>query len=103
MLPAPRFLTAALSASARHPEPGLVIVHASLLDEAVEQVFEDRETSTGILVVGDAGKQHADVARAAEAKGLVVKFWEDIWEAAELAPKLDLPGEPAAGLERCQR
>jgi len=92
VLPSPRFLTAALSPSAKHPEPGLVVTHASILDEVVEQVWEDRETSTGILIVGDPGKQKADVARAAESKGLIVKFWEEIWGAAEVAPKLGLPG-----------
>lgn len=91
VLPSPGHLSEALS-SDKHLPPGLVVVHADLLEDAVEQVWEDRQGSTSVLVVGDPGKLKAGVIRSAASRGLVVKHWEDLWEAAESAPETEYPG-----------
>nr|XP_031862082.1 uncharacterized protein CI109_002495 [Kwoniella shandongensis]KAA5529154.1 hypothetical protein CI109_002495 [Kwoniella shandongensis] len=82
ILPSPRLLTAGLT-SKNHPTPGVVVVHASLLDDVVEQVWEDCRDRVGILIVGDPQKDGASTVKNARAKGLEVHWWEEIWDVAE--------------------
>lgn len=62
-----------------------MVAHVDLLDEVVEQVWEDRNGETGVLVIGDPQKKREDLVKAAGARGMEVKFWEDIWDVAETA------------------
>ncbi|EIW73123.1 hypothetical protein M231_06039 [Tremella mesenterica] len=82
VLPSPTLLTTALTATC-HPRPGLVVVHASIADDVLEQVLEDCHTSAGVLLVGDERKEKTDVMGSATSRGMTVHWWEEIWDAAE--------------------
>ncbi|TYJ57458.1 hypothetical protein B9479_001775 [Cryptococcus floricola] len=92
ILPSPRLLTSALTATS-HPAAGVVVVFADLLGEVLEQVWEDTGDKVGILVIGDAGKLRASLVEEARSKGLNVHWWEEVWEVAETekADALKLP------------
>jgi long-chain acyl-CoA synthetase len=92
ILPTPRLLTKALQ-STSHPQPKLVVVHASLAADVVEQVWEDCGSEVGVLIVGDPGKEQDQVVHEAEKKGMLVKYWEEVWTGAEASKKV-MPGEP---------
>ncbi|KAI9633181.1 uncharacterized protein MKK02DRAFT_18555 [Dioszegia hungarica] len=81
VLPNPRVLTAALEATA-HAKPGLVVVHESLADGVVEQVMEE-SGGCGVLVVGDTGEKYGGLASSAGSHGVVVRFWDEVWDAGE--------------------
>ena len=72
------------------PPPAVVVVHVDLLDEVVEQVWEDKQGQTGVLVIGDPQKKRADIVKAAGARGMALKHWEEIWDIAETA-NMDIP------------
>ncbi|WRT63250.1 uncharacterized protein IL334_000153 [Kwoniella shivajii] len=90
ILPSPRLLAPALKGTG-HPAPGIIVIHISLLEDVIEQVYEDCGSTVGILIVGDPQKTGEDSVKAAQGKGLNVKWWEEIWEIAESseAEKLD--------------
>ncbi|WVQ72284.1 hypothetical protein IAR50_001834 [Cryptococcus sp. DSM 104548] len=92
ILPSPRLLTSALTATS-HPAAGVVVVFADLLGDVLEQVYEDAGDKVGILVIGDAGKLQASLVEEARSKGLTVHWWEEVWEVAETekADALKLP------------
>ena len=94
VLPTPKFLSKALH-STLHPRPKLVIAHASLAEDVIEQVWEDCGHDVGVLIVGDPGKEHDQAVRDAEEKGMLVKYWEEVWDGAESSKKV-MPGELAA-------
>lgn len=83
MLPHPRLLNLALD-NTSHPNPGLLVVHESIFPEVLEQLSESN-SSAGILIVGDAERRHSDIAAKASRRGIVVKWWEEIWDVAEAA------------------
>lgn len=93
ILPSPVLLSSALSSTA-HPQPAVVVVHASLVDDVLEQIWEDRGDKAGVLVVGDPQKEQYRVVENAKTRGMKVAWWEEIWEVAEKAPteKGVLPG-----------
>jgi len=61
----------------------------------IEQVWEDCGHDVGVLIVGDPGKEHDQAVRDAEEKGMLVKYWEEVWDGAESSKKV-MPGELAA-------
>jgi hypothetical protein len=71
----------------------LAVVHASLAADVVEQVWEDCGTEVGVLIVGDPGKEQDQVVNEAEKKGMLVKYWEEVWSGAEASTKV-MTGEP---------
>lgn len=79
IVPDPSVLDAALASDA-YPTPALLVVHESVFP----QVAALKSAAKGILIVGDVERKHAAAAKAA---GVSVKFWEDIWDAAEAAPE----------------
>jgi long-chain acyl-CoA synthetase len=91
VLPTPRLLTKALQ-SKDHPQPKLVVAHSSLAADLIEQVWEDCGSEVGVLIVGDPGKEQDQVVRDAEKKGMLVKYWEEVWGGAEASKKV-MPGE----------
>lgn len=91
VLPTPRQLTKALNNDA-HPPVKLVVVHASLAEDVIEQVWEDRDGYVGVLLVGDPQKEQDYVVQEARRKGMTVHYWEELWEAAEKS-KTTAPGE----------
>jgi long-chain acyl-CoA synthetase len=98
VLPQPKQLSKALH-STLHPQPKLVVVHASLAEDVIEQVWEDCGHEVGVLIVGDPGKEHDQAVREAEEKGMIVKYWEEVWEGAELSKRV-MPGELIVSLYR---
>ena len=90
VLPTPRLLTKALQ-STSHPQPKLVVIHASLAADVIEQVWEDCGSDVGVLIVSDPGKEQDQVVQDAEKKGMLVKYWEDVWTGAEASKKV-MPG-----------
>jgi len=79
-----------------HPKPGLLIVYASLLDDVVEQVWEDCKSRVGILVIGDDGKTAMATVEKAREKGMTIHWWEEVWGAAEEQGEKTMPGTLAA-------
>jgi len=67
------------------------VIHASLAADVVEQVWEDCGTEVGVLIVGDPGKEQHQVVQDAEKKGMLVKYWEEVWTGAEASKKV-VPG-----------
>jgi long-chain acyl-CoA synthetase len=96
VLPSPKFLNEALH-SKLHTQPKLVVVHASIAEDVVEQVWEDCGHEVGILIVGDPAKEHHQVVADASKKGMVVKYWEEVWEGAEKSKKV-MPGETSLSM-----
>ena len=76
-------LSTALSEKVAHRPIKLVVVHASLAEDIIEQVFENRQSGIGILIVGDPNKEKDYVVQDAKAHGINVRYWEEIWESAE--------------------
>lgn len=91
-LSSPSFLLKALTTDA-HPQPGLIVVHADLVDDVVEQVFEACDGTCGILVIGDPNKAKSTLLKSAKSNGVSVGWWEDIWEAGEKAKATAEQGE----------
>ncbi|KAL7423590.1 hypothetical protein Q5752_001170 [Cryptotrichosporon argae] len=81
VLPAPVFLTAALT-SAAHTRPAVVVVHASIAEDVVEQIWEDCGADTGVLLVGDGARTLGALVDAARARGMRAHWWDDLWDAA---------------------
>ena len=97
ILPSPILLSAALT-STSHPRPVLAVVHASLLDDLLEQVWEDRGDQCGVLIVGDPEKEKFKIVESAKTRGMKVGWWEEVWENAEKvsgteAEMVVLPGQ----------
>ena len=88
-------LTHALGEQTAHPPVKVLVVHASLAEDVIEQVYEDRQNGIGILIVGDPNKDRDYAVQDAKAHGLNVRYWEEIWEAAE-GSKVKLPGMSTA-------
>lgn len=79
------------------------MVHASLAEEVIEQVWEDRGDKAGVLIVGDPEKGKRGIMESAKTKGMKVAWWEEIWEVAEKVTeeKAVLPGRATGSdLER---
>ncbi|KAL1408830.1 hypothetical protein Q8F55_005644 [Vanrija albida] len=76
VVPDPSLLDAALTSTA-YPRPALLVVHESVFPQVVTR-------AANILIVGDTERKHAAVAKAASA---TVRWWEEIWDAAEAAPE----------------
>lgn len=91
VLPTPQMLSHALGEQTAHPSVKVLVVHASLAEDVIEQVYEDRQNGIGILIVGDPNKERDYAVQDAKAHGLNVRYWEEIWEAAE-GSKIKLPG-----------
>jgi len=85
--------------STSHPQPKLVVVHASLAEDVIEQVWEDCGSEVGVLIVGDPGKEQQQVADNGEKKGMLVKFWEEVWTGAEASQKV-MPGKLCTRMPR---
>ncbi|WVQ82846.1 hypothetical protein IAT38_004981 [Cryptococcus sp. DSM 104549] len=84
ILPSPRLLTRALTATPEtHPEAGVVVVFANLLEDVIEQIWEDKAGAVGVLVMGDVEKKTAAIVNRAREKGMVVHWWEEVWEVVE--------------------
>lgn len=92
VLPTPQMLTTALTEQAAHPSVKLVVVYASLAEDVIEQVYEDRQNDIGILIVGDPNNEKDYAVQDAKSHGINVRYWEEIWEAAE-GSKAKLPGK----------
>ena len=97
VLPEPKLLTSALtsptSENPPHPMPAVVVVHVSLVDDVVEQVFEDTGAKAGVLIVGDMNREKEPLVERAREKGMDLRWWEELWEVAETARhKASLPG-----------
>jgi long-chain acyl-CoA synthetase len=84
-------LSSALNERKAHPSVKVLVVHASLAEDVIEQVYEDRQTGIGILIVGDPNKEKDFAVQDATSHGLNVRYWEEVWEAAE-GSKVKLPG-----------
>jgi hypothetical protein len=69
-----------------------VVIHASLAEDAVEQIWEDCGHDVGVLIVGDPTKEKDHVVQGAQEKGMLVKYWEELWHGAEQSKKV-VPGE----------
>jgi long-chain acyl-CoA synthetase len=83
-LPFPKLLTSALKApSTTHEQPGIVVVHESIVDDVLEQILEDCGADVGVLIVGDTAKGKQTLVKAAQGKGMKVSWWEDVWAAGE--------------------
>ena len=91
ILSSPSLLTKALN-SDEHPSPCFVVAHKNFVEDVVEQVWEDTQGKTGVLIIGDPEKDSGETIEAAARKGMVVKFWEDIWEEGETASEHVSPG-----------
>lgn len=85
-------LSPALNEQAAHPLVKVLVVHASLAEDVIEQVYEDRQNRIGILIVGDPNKEKDYVVQDAKSHGINVRYWEELWEAAE-GSKVKLSGE----------
>lgn len=81
VLPSRSLLPAALE-SKDHPAPGLLVLHESALTDAVDLDFQDLN-GAGILLVGDPNRRRAGPVADAIRHGVNVKWWEEIWDAAE--------------------
>ena len=69
------------------------MVHESLLEDVIEQVAEDIGDKLGIMVVGDTDRSQGPSIERAVGKGMVIHWWEEIWDAAELAvDKINIAG-----------
>jgi hypothetical protein len=68
------------------------VIHASLAADVIEQVWEDCGSEVGVLIVGDPGKEQDQVVQDAEKKGMLVKYWEEVWTGAEASKKV-MPGK----------
>jgi len=84
ILPDTVYFTMALTTTS-HPSPAVAVVHVDLLEDVVEQVLEDKHGETGVLVIGDPQRKRNDIVQAAGAKGMTVRFWEELWDVAETA------------------
>ncbi|ORY27329.1 hypothetical protein BCR39DRAFT_560061 [Naematelia encephala] len=79
-LPHPSLLASALEEKTAHPRPGLVVVHASLIGDVLEQIVDENEERLGVLVVGDPDKACEEAVQPAKDRGMVVSWWEEIWD-----------------------
>ncbi|WWC67281.1 uncharacterized protein I206_101189 [Kwoniella pini CBS 10737] len=82
ILPSPTLLSSAIANKGRHPPAGVVVIHVNLLEDVIEQLYENK-SSAGVLVIGDPDKSTQGVVKIAKGKGINVKYWEEIWEIAE--------------------
>ncbi|KAK4686758.1 hypothetical protein P7C73_g3360, partial [Tremellales sp. Uapishka_1] len=98
VLPHPKLLNTALAKTSAHPQPGIVVVHVGLLDDIIEQVWEDCEDKVGVVVVGDEKKEKIALIEEARRRGMNVRWWEEIWAAAEKDVKNSLPGAVTSSL-----
>lgn len=89
-LPSPTLLDAALNSTA-HARPRVLVVYVDLLEEALEQAFEDKGEGVGALVVGDPDMGKRDIVERARRKGMKVHWWEDMWEEGEKS-SAEVPG-----------
>ena len=62
-----------------------MVIHVDLVDDVVEQIWEEMHRQTGVLIVGDPEKSKSGLVKNASVRGMVVKWWEEIWEAADEA------------------
>ncbi|WVW81314.1 hypothetical protein I302_103305 [Kwoniella bestiolae CBS 10118] len=84
ILPSPKLLSSSLRSNA-HPKAGIVVTDVDLLEDVIEEIYES-QNSCGVLVIRDPARKSDKVIGQAKAKGINVKYWEDIWEVAE-SPK----------------
>jgi len=79
-----------------------VVIHASLAEDAVEQIWEDCGSDVGVLIVGDPEREKDQVVQGAKENGMIVRYWEELWEGAESSKKV-MPGKlgwPKSGRAR---
>ncbi|WWC90156.1 uncharacterized protein L201_005089 [Kwoniella dendrophila CBS 6074] len=81
ILPKPNLLSQALE-SKNHAQPGIIVIHLSLLHDVIEQAYET-SSEIGILLIGDPEKSSEIIIKTAKSKGIQIKYWEDLWEIAE--------------------
>ena len=55
----------------------------SLLEDVIEQAWEDLGDKLGILVVGKTDATQDELIAKASERGMVVHWWDDVWTAAE--------------------
>jgi hypothetical protein len=70
----------------------LVVIHASLAEDAVEQIWEDCGSNVGVLIVGDPEREKDQVVQGAKENGMIVRYWEELWGGAESSKKV-MPGK----------
>jgi long-chain acyl-CoA synthetase len=90
VLPTPQLLIQALEETKSHPAPGIVLAHESIAEGVVEQVAEAMEGKCGVLIAGDTTRRLEPLGRKAARHGVDVRFWEDLWTAAEDVDGLDI-------------
>lgn len=91
ILPSPIFVASALREKTAHAPVNLMVVHAALAEDVIEQVYENYQSGIGILIVGDPSKETDYVVQDAKSHGINVRYWEELWEAAE-SSKVESPG-----------
>lgn len=94
ILPSPQLLITALSGdSESHPQPGLVVTHESIAEDVIEQVAEVTNGNCGVLVAGDTVRRLESLGNKSAGHGVDVRFWEDLWDAAENFDRPDISSE----------
>lgn len=78
VLPHPRLLEVAIKDRA----PGVVVIHESAIEATADLLVNSK---SGVLIVGDTKRRHQAFADRAGKNGVVVHFWEDVWDAGESA------------------
>lgn len=95
VLPTPQLLIQALEETTAHPAPGIVLAHESIAEGVIEQVAEAMEGKCGVLIAGDTSRRLEPLGRKAAGHGVDVRFWEDLWTAAEDVEGLEIASKSA--------
>jgi hypothetical protein len=90
-------LNAALQ-STHHPRPSVIVMYKWQVYDLLEHIWNQFGDKVGLLVVrshsDEAGGKVDIMIKEKVAKGMKIKYWDDIWEMEDkVKEKADLPGE----------